>query len=95
MAKAVFEEMFATGRHPLEIVQERGMAQISAAEEVLPAVEEALRGSPQAVQDYLKGKETALRYLIGQVMKITKGRANPVVVHTLLKGRLEEMKGGR
>ncbi|MCS7206712.1 MAG: Asp-tRNA(Asn)/Glu-tRNA(Gln) amidotransferase subunit GatB [Dehalococcoidia bacterium] len=94
MAKTVLEEMFATGHPPARIVQERGMVQVSAVEEVLPAVEEALRTSPQAVQDYLKGKETALRYLVGQVMKITKGKANPTLVNTLLKERLEALKKG-
>ncbi|MFN3973969.1 MAG: Asp-tRNA(Asn)/Glu-tRNA(Gln) amidotransferase subunit GatB [Dehalococcoidia bacterium] len=94
MAKTVFEEMFATGKPPAQIVQERGMVQVSDAEAVLPAVEEAIKGSPQAVQDYLKGKETALRYLVGQVMKITKGKANPTLVNTLLKERLEGLKKG-
>lgn len=94
MAKAVFEEMFATGKPPAQIVQERGLVQVSAAEAVLPAVEEAIKSSPQAVQDYLKGKETALRYLVGQVMKITKGTANPTLVNTLLKERLEALKKG-
>ncbi|GBD11815.1 Aspartyl/glutamyl-tRNA(Asn/Gln) amidotransferase subunit B [bacterium HR23] len=94
MARGVFEEMFATGKPPSRIVQERGLVQVSAVEEVLPAVEEALKISPQAVQDYLKGKETALRYLVGQVMKMTKGKANPTLVNTLLKERLEALKKG-
>ena len=91
-AKVAFEEMFRTGASPRQIVQEQGLAQISDAEGIAPSVEQALADNPQAVQDYLRGKETAVRFLVGQVMRLTKGRANPGLVTTLLEERLAEMK---
>ena len=91
-AKVVFEEMFRTGASPKQIVQEKGLAQISDADSVAPSVEQALADNPQAVQDYLGGKETAVRFLVGQVMRLTRGRANPGLVTTLLEERLAAMK---
>ena len=88
-AKTLFEELFATGASPRRMVEEQGLAQVSGSDELLPAVEATLDGNPQAVQDYLKGKETAIRFLMGQVMKATKGKANPTVVTGLLTDQLE------
>ena len=92
MAKTVFEEMFNNGKPPRQIVEEAGMVQISDADAVSPAVEEAVAGNPDAVEDYLKGKETAMRFLVGQVMIVTKGKANPQIAAQLLKEMLESMK---
>ena len=92
MAKTVFEEMFNTGRSPREIAEEAEMVQISDTVSIRPAVEEAITNSPQPVADYLNGKETALRFLVGQVMKITRGSANPQLVSELLKEELESMR---
>ena len=91
-AKVVFEEMFRSGASPRQIVQEQGLAQISDAEGIAPSVEQALADNPQAVQDYLGGKETAVRFLVGQVMRLTRGRANPGLVTKLLEERLAAMK---
>jgi aspartyl-tRNA(Asn)/glutamyl-tRNA(Gln) amidotransferase subunit B len=88
-AKSLFQELFAAGASPRRMVEEQGLAQVSGADELLPAVEAALDGNPQAVQDYLKGKETAIRFLMGQVMKATRGKANPTVVTSLLTEQLE------
>ena len=92
MAKAVFEEMFETGRPPREIADERGMVQISDADSIRQAVEEAIGDFPDPVADYLGGKETAARFLVGQVMKITRGKANPRLVSELLQEKLESMR---
>ncbi len=92
MAKAVFEEMFNTGTSPRSIIEEKGLVQITDAQTVEPVVAEAINGNPQAVADYLKGKENALRFLIGQVMKGTKGKANPGVVAGLLKEKLDSLR---
>ena len=92
MAKTVFEKMFETGEPPRQIAEEAGMAQISDAEAVLPAVQQAIADNPQPVADYLNGKETAIRFLVGQVMKITRGKANPQLVSKLLS---EELKSPR
>ena len=90
LAKQVFEEVFATGERPAAIVQERGLAQISDTSELERIVGDVLAGHPQPVADYRAGKETALNFLKGQVMKATRGKANPAVVTDLLTARLRE-----
>ena len=92
MAKEVFEEMFGTGRSPALIARESGLVQISDADSILPAVEEAIAANPDPVSDYLKGKDTAIRFLVGQVMKITKGQAKPQLVTELLRQKLESLR---
>lgn len=92
LAKAVFEESFASGKSPTSIVQERGMAQITDVSTIKVAVNSALTENNDAVTDYLNGKETALRFLTGQVMKITKGKANPELVQKTLQESLEGMR---
>ena len=92
MARTVFEEMFHTGRRPKQIAEDAGMAQISDTDSIAPAVDEAITGNPQPVSDYLGGKDTAMRFLVGQVMKSTKGQANPKLVSALLKEKLDAMR---
>ena len=92
LAKSVFEESFATGKAPTAVVQEKGLAQITDTSSIERAVVEALDANPPAVADYLKGKETALRFLTGQVMKLTRGKADPELVIRLLKEKLDAMK---
>ena len=92
MAKTVFEEMFDTGVAPKEIVESSGAAQIGDADAIRPAIEQAVESNPKPVADYLQGKETALRYLVGQVMKITRGKANPQLATQLLLEKLDAMR---
>ena len=87
-AKEVLEEMFNTGNSPQQVVEAKGMSQLTDSSAVLPAVEEALASNPQAVEDYLNGKETAAKFLVGQVMKISKGKADPALVNSLLEEQL-------
>jgi aspartyl-tRNA(Asn)/glutamyl-tRNA(Gln) amidotransferase subunit B len=87
-AKTVFEEAFATGKEPKAIVQEKNLAQVSDTSAILVFVEQAIAGNPQAVADYKSGKETAAKFLVGQVMKLSKGKANPTLVNDLLKQQL-------
>lgn len=89
-AKEIFEEMYRTGRPPGQIVQARGLTQISDTAEIEAAVARAIAGNPQAVADYRGGKETAAKFLVGQVMKETKGRANPALVNRLLAEKLKQ-----
>ena len=77
LAKTVLEEMYATGGDATAIVDEKGLAQISDTGAIEAAVAEAIAANPKAVADYLAGKETAARFLMGQVMRITKGQAQP------------------
>ncbi|MGB9859832.1 MAG: Asp-tRNA(Asn)/Glu-tRNA(Gln) amidotransferase subunit GatB [Moorellaceae bacterium] len=88
IAKQVLEEMFATGRGAREIVESKGLVQISDVAELTAIVERVLEAHPKVVEDYRKGKEKALGFLVGQVMKETKGKANPGLVNELLKERL-------
>ena len=92
MAKTVLEEAFESGESPAQIVQEKGYTQISDSSAVDLAVNEALEANPQAVADYIGGKETAAKFLVGQVMKITKGQAKPDLVNELVVLALGKLK---
>jgi aspartyl-tRNA(Asn)/glutamyl-tRNA(Gln) amidotransferase subunit B len=87
-AKAIFEEMFHTGRGAKEIMSQRGLEQISVASELEGIVAKIIAANPQAVSDYQSGKSQALTFLIGQVMRETRGKANPQVVSQILKEKL-------
>jgi aspartyl-tRNA(Asn)/glutamyl-tRNA(Gln) amidotransferase subunit B len=88
IAKTVFDEMFESGKKPDEIVKEKGLVQISDESAIIAIVEEVLAANPQSVADYKAGKEKAIGFLVGQVMKQSKGRANPELANRLLKERL-------
>ncbi|CCO09252.1 Asp-tRNA(Asn)/Glu-tRNA(Gln) amidotransferase subunit GatB [Desulforamulus hydrothermalis] len=90
IAKTVFEEMFANGKDPETIVQEKGLVQISDAGALAAVVEEVMAANPKSVQDYLGGKTQAIGFLVGQVMKATRGKANPDLVNKLLRERLQK-----
>ena len=87
-AKTVFEEMFKSGSTPQTIVEEQGLVQISAAEELSAVIAQSIAQNPKAVADYQAGKETAVKFLMGQVMRETRGRAKPDLVQQLLKEQL-------
>ena len=95
MAKTVLEEVFQTGAAPGSIVQEKGYTQISDSSAVESAVTEAIEANPKSVDDYLKGKETAAKFLVGQVMKITRGQAKPELVNKLVKDGLDALKNSQ
>lgn len=88
IAKTVFEEMWTTGKDAETIVQEKGLVQISDEGAIIAVVEAVIAASPQSVADYQAGKERAIGFLVGQVMKQTKGRANPELVNKLLRDRM-------
>jgi len=89
-AKAVFEEMFYSGKRASDVVMEKKLSQIGDATEIRNAVRRAISENAKAVTDYKAGKEQALTFITGQVMKITKGRANPTMVTEIL---LQELGG--
>ena len=89
IAKDVFEEMYRTGRRPTEIVQEKGWVQILDQSEIEKAIERAMQANPKQVEDYQKGKEKIFGFFVGEVMKQTKGKANPKLVNELLKEKLK------
>ena len=85
LAKPVLEESFKTGGSPAEIVENKGYNQINDLSVLRVAVLHSMEENPKAVSDYLKGKETAAQFVLGQVMKATKGKANPNLVMKLIK----------
>ncbi len=91
-ARMIFEEMFTTGRPPRAIVEEKGLAQISDTAALQAVVEHVLDNHPKEVKQYLAGKETILQWLMGQVMKATRGKANPKIVQDMLKAALEKRR---
>lgn len=88
IAKQVFKELLETDRDPEAIVKEKGLVQITDPEVLRPIVLQVLDANAQSVVDYKNGKDRALGFLVGQVMKATKGKANPELVNKLL---LEEI----
>ena len=90
IAKTVFEEAFQSGKDPEAIVKEQGLVQISDSGELEAIARQVVAANPQSVADYREGKEKALGFLVGQMMKETKGRANPGVVNELLRKELDQ-----
>lgn len=88
IAKQVFEEMISSGKSAEEIVQARGLVQISDEGELQKIVAEILAGNQPQVEQYKAGKEKVFGFFVGQVMKATRGKANPKVVNDLLKKEL-------
>jgi aspartyl-tRNA(Asn)/glutamyl-tRNA(Gln) amidotransferase subunit B len=88
-AKQVFEEMYRTGRAPGAIVESLGLTQVSDEDALSVAVAEVIAANPRPVADYRAGKTAALGRLVGEVMKATRGRANPALVGDLLRRRLD------
>lgn len=88
IAKSVIEEMYSTGKDAQTIVKEKGLAQISDEGALLGIINHVLAANPQSVEDYRAGKDRAIGFLVGQIMKATKGQANPGLVNQLLKEKL-------
>lgn len=92
IAKALFDELCDTGADPKELVQRKGMGQITDASEVRALVEKAIAENPKVVADLLAGKEKAATFLVGQVMKYSCGRANPKLVNDLIAERIDALR---
>ncbi|HLG51245.1 MAG TPA: Asp-tRNA(Asn)/Glu-tRNA(Gln) amidotransferase subunit GatB [Chloroflexota bacterium] len=88
-AKDVFERMFRTGEPAARVVEDMGLTQISDAAALERLVDEAIAANPKSVADYRAGKTQALGFLVGQVMKASRGKANPGLVNALLRARLD------
>jgi len=89
-AKEVFQEMFNTGKSASQVVAQKGLTQISDSAEIDGIITQALASNAQAVADFKAGKAQALTFLLGQVMRASRGRANPQVVRELLQKRLAD-----
>ena len=77
IAKTVFEEMYKTGKDAETIVKEKGLIQISDSSEIEKAVDEVIAKNPKEVERFKTGDEKLLGFFVGQIMKLTKGKANP------------------
>ncbi|MDP3580658.1 MAG: Asp-tRNA(Asn)/Glu-tRNA(Gln) amidotransferase subunit GatB [Ignavibacteria bacterium] len=92
IAKEVLPEMILSGKDPEAIVTEKNLVQISDTSELESAITKILDANQKDVQDYLGGKEKAIGFFVGQIMRETKGKANPQIVNELLKKKLEERR---
>ena len=84
--------MYETGKPAAQVVEELGLAQVTDSGEIAGAVAQAIADNPSAVEDFLGGKETAAKFLVGQVMKATRGKANPRIVAGLVAEQLGALK---
>jgi len=90
IAKTVFEEMFKSGKDALSVVQEKGLIQVSDTGAIDAIIDEVIKANPGQHADYKAGKEKLFTFFVGQVMKASKGKANPDMVNQLLKKKLSE-----
>ncbi len=90
LAKTVFEEMYRSGRDAETVVKEQGLTQVSDTGAIEKIIEEAIKANPSQAADYRAGKEKLFGFFVGQVMKASKGKANPDMVNQLLKKKLSE-----
>ncbi len=88
IGKQVFEEMYRTGKEPKGIVKEKGWVQIQDSSELTGVIEQVVTSHPDEVSKFRAGKEKVFGFLVGQVMKATRGQANPKMVNELLRKRL-------
>jgi len=88
LAKDILKEMFLTGLDPKQIIQQKGLTQISDDAIIERIIEEITRENPKAVEDYKKGQKNALQFLIGQAMKKLKGRADPKILKEAMENNL-------
>ena len=84
IAKQVFEDMFETGENAKDIVEKKGLVQMSDEGAIKEIVQKVVDANPQSIVDYKAGKDRAIGFLVGQIMKETKGKANPQIVNKLL-----------
>jgi aspartyl-tRNA(Asn)/glutamyl-tRNA(Gln) amidotransferase subunit B len=87
--KDVLVEMFKSGKDAATIVQEQGLVQVSDTDEIDRIIDEVIAASPQQLEQYRSGKDTLFGFFVGQVMKASKGKANPKVVNERLKAKLQ------
>jgi aspartyl-tRNA(Asn)/glutamyl-tRNA(Gln) amidotransferase subunit B len=90
IAKKVFKELVENGGNPEQIVKDKGLVQISDEGALLKIVTETLDANPQSIEDFKNGKDRAIGFLVGQIMKATKGQANPPLVNKLLQQEIQK-----
>ncbi len=90
IAKKVFDEMIQKGGDPEKIVEEKGLKQVTDLSAIEPVIDAVIAANPKSVQDFQEGKEKAIGFLVGQIMKETKGKANPQIVNKLLREKMSK-----
>ncbi|HPB33137.1 MAG TPA: Asp-tRNA(Asn)/Glu-tRNA(Gln) amidotransferase GatCAB subunit B, partial [Candidatus Sumerlaeota bacterium] len=95
IAKMIFPEMMETGRGPGEIVKEKGLVQITSEDAIAGYCDEVIRENMDAVENIRAGKDKALAFLVGQVMKKSRGKANPQIVNRLLLEKIQGAPSGQ
>jgi len=88
MAKAVFEEMFRSAERPDAVIKRLGLVQVSDQASLSAIIDKILAAHPKQVEEYRSGKTKVMAFFIGQVMKETRGQANPQIVNQLLQKKL-------
>ena len=88
IAKEVFQDMVCTGRDAKQIVSEKDLVQLSDEGELVSIIDKIIKQNPKPVTDFRAGKQNALGFLVGQIMRETKGKANPQLVNKMLKAKL-------
>jgi len=89
IAKDVFEILLTEDKDPEIIVKEKGLVQITDDSAIEKIVDQVLAENAQSVEDYKNGKSNALKYLVGQAMRLSKGKANPQMINEMILARLE------
>jgi len=90
IAKDVLEDMFSSGKTARQIVDEKGLQQVTDQGEIAKVIDEVIAENPKMVEQYLAGKDKLLGFFVGQAMKLTKGKANPKMLNDILKQKLNK-----
>jgi len=90
MAKDLIQDMYKTGKPPREIIEEKGMVQITDEGALGGIIDDVIRANPTQLAQYRSGKDKLFGYFVGQVMKMTQGKANPQLINELLKKKLDQ-----
>ncbi len=92
IAKSVLEESLSSGKTPSQIVEEKGLKQITDTGEIEKVIDEVIKENPKPISQYLEGKKQVMGFLIGQIMKKTRGKANPKIASKILIEKLNALK---
>ncbi|MCX7816076.1 MAG: Asp-tRNA(Asn)/Glu-tRNA(Gln) amidotransferase subunit GatB [Syntrophales bacterium] len=90
IAKEILTDMYRSPRSPEDVIREKGLIQITDETVLIPIIERVIEANPEQVKQYRAGKEKVFGFFVGQVMKITQGKANPQLVNRLLKEKLQD-----
>jgi len=92
MAKDIFKEMYSTGHTAGKIVEEKNLTQVDDHGTIAQVIADVLKGHAQELERYLKGQDKLYGFFVGQVMRVTKGKASPEIVNKVLKDKLDSLK---